>query len=88
MQQLELDFSAPEQLPANLLDYQKYNIAVGQIYARADDVELKPAVIVINVLTHADEGLVCVAAINTYMNDPTWFMDCFKLSKVRYTLVK
>jgi len=86
--QLELDF-APEQPLANLLDYQKYNIAVGQIYARADDVELTPALVVTDVLKYAERGDVVVKTIDGdfIVHNSDYCIDCFKLSKVRYVLV-
>ena len=86
--QLELDFTTPEQTPANLLDYQKYNIAVGQVYARADDAELQPTLVVLDVLTYAERGDVVVAWTNSGQSFPAFCIDCFKLSKVRYVLVQ
>jgi len=85
--QLELDFTTPEQPPSTLLDYQKYNTAVGQLYARADDAELQPALVVLDVLTYAERGDVVVAWVNSGKSFPAFCIDCFKLSKVRYVLV-
>jgi len=93
MQQLELDFSAPEQPDGQpldtLYDYQKYNIAVGQIYARADDATQEPAMIVIDVNLWAERGDVLVKMIDNGVILPNshYCIDCFKLSKVRYVLV-
>jgi len=96
--QLELDFSAPEQTqeqpdvqtPATLLDYQKYNITVGQIYARADDAELQPTLVVTDVLKYAERGYVVVMKIDGdfTVRNSDYCIDCFKLSKVRYVLVQ
>jgi len=90
MQQLELDFSAPEQTPTNLYDYQKYNITVGQIYARADDAELTPALVVTDVLKYAERGDVVVKKIDGdfTVHNSDFYVDCFKLSQVRYSLVE
>jgi len=86
--QLELDFTTPEQPPSTLLDYQKYNISVGQVYAQADDAELQPTLVVLDVLTYAERGDVVVAWTNSGQSFPAFCIDCFKLSKVRYVLVQ
>jgi len=88
--QLELDFTTPEQPPSTLLDYQKYNITVGQLYARADDAEIQPVLVVTDVLKYAERGDVVVKKIDGdfAVHNSDYCIDCFKLSKVRYVLVK
>jgi len=67
-------------------DYEKYGIAVGQLYASADGHgQGKPILKVVDVETYAECGDIIV--LNLRFNDQ-WRIDCFKLAMVRYYLVK
>lgn len=66
-----------------MFDHEKYNVKVGQIYHRADgalgDYE------VLNVDLRAAQGDVTIK--NSLTQEVVW-IDCFKLTMVRYNLVK
>lgn len=62
--------------------YERYGIAVGQVYAQADD--SGSTVTVIDVETYAD----CDDVVVFYApEDRSYRIDCFKLAMVRYYLL-
>jgi hypothetical protein len=65
-----------------ILDYQRYNIKVGQKYKRADG--SKGIVIVRDILTYADCGDV---VIYDSIQNIERRIDCFELAKCQYTLI-
>ena len=67
----------------SLFDYQKYGIAKGQHYVRADG-SRSPVLVVVDVETHAHRGEVVVQDIGT---GEMIEIDAFKLAMVRYSLV-
>lgn len=65
-----------------MTDHEKYNVKVGQIYRRADGADGDYEVL--NVDQRADQGDV---TIKCSLSQAVTWIDCFKLTMVRYNLV-
>lgn len=63
-------------------DYQKYGIQVGQVYVPASGAN--GSLVVVDVESEASRGEVLVRDRETGEH---WFIDAFKLARVRYSLV-
>lgn len=63
-------------------DYQKYGIEAGQVYVPASGAS--GSLVVVDVESEAHRGEVLVRDAETGEH---WFIDAFKLARVRYSLV-